>query len=131
MKSILLSATLFLSTVVTHQAFAAGAATWTCISNKSELTATYEASMFGEILTTLESRANKAILSKTYFVDQSSQPAPGSKMMLEDDSQQSQLQQKSGTYAAELAEIILSTKEREKYDFGFQFQGSSFLCSRD
>lgn len=111
--------------------FAAGAANWNCVSSKAGLTATYEESMFGEILTTVQRRHKGSPSSITYFVNEAATPAPGSKILLQDDPNQDDLQQQAGTFPAELAEILLTEKEKIKYDRGFQFQGANFLCARD
>ena len=84
--------------------------------------------MFGESLTTTQSSVPG---SKTYFVDQAAKPAPGSKFLLQDDPNQEGNQQLAGTYASELAEIVLTKKQKRAYEFGFLFSGSVFYCARD
>ena len=65
-------------------ALAAGATSWDCVTNKVGLKATFESSMFGETLTTEQTKKNHPAISITYFVNEDATPTQWSKFLLQD-----------------------------------------------
>lgn len=114
----------------TSNAFAAGAAYWSCVSNKAGLTASYEASLFGEILVTTQRHQNRVSVETLYFYEDGSSLTNGEKPFYEDDPTQSEFQQLEGSVASTLHEIEVPDSRKSEIDFGFWFQGNFFYCAR-
>jgi hypothetical protein len=120
--------------LISSQVFAAGAASWTCQSNHPGLTADYAYSMIGDSLTLSQSVANGAAQIVSYYSDDTAHLPQGQTRFLQVDptkAVEDSDRQLAGTQPVLLTDLKLTGALARRFDMGFTFNGSIFLCTRD
>ena len=109
-------------------AFAAGAASWACVSNQPGVSAEYEVSMFNEIVTTKETDDAGAATSNVFYTDEVGPTLNGKKLFRQADPKQEGLHELKGSVPQTLEEV--EVRDGKKHDLAFQFAGAVFICER-